>query len=427
MDFPEGWENITVEDLGEIVAGGTPDRTNPSYWGGSIPWVTPTEITELKGKYLRETAEHITEAGLTGSGAQLLPIGSVVVTTRATLGETAITTVPLATNQGFKNLVPNKQTDSLFAYYLLKTLRPEMLCLSSGTTFLEISKSDFARIRTRRPKIDEQRRIAAVLGTVDEIIGKIEAVIAKLRQVRAGLLHDLLTRGLDEKDELRDPVSQPEQFRDSLIGRIPKHWNLRMLKEIVQPNRRITYGIVQPGEFDPNGIPLIRGQDYINGWAAAEAFFKVRRSLHTLYHRSLTKCGDLLICIVGATTGSVAQVPGWLEEANITQTTARIACDPKQVNPRFGFHVLKSTFGQMQVRRYIKGSAQPGLNLRDVELFWVPLPPDLREQESIATVLDNHDSLIKLAQAQFEKLNQIKFGLMADLLASRVRVPEGII
>jgi len=427
MNSSEGWENIRVEDLGDIVAGGTPDRTNPSYWGGSIPWVTPTEITGLKGKYIRETAEHITKAGLAGSGAQLLPIGTVVVTTRATLGETAITSVPLATNQGFKNVVPNKETDSLFAFYLLKNLRPEMLRLSSGTTFLEISKSDFARINTRRPKIDEQRRIAAVLGTMDETIAKTEAVIAKLHQVRDGLLHDLLTRGLNENGQIRDPIAHPEQFKDSVIGRIPKHWDVQLLKEIVQPNRRITYGIVQPGEFDPNGVLLIRGQDYIDGWAPTEAFFKVRRPLHTLYQRSLTTHGDLLMCIVGATTGSVAQVPDWIEEANITQTTARIACDPKRVNGRFCFHMLKSGSGQAQVRRYLKGSAQPGLNLGDVELFLIPMPINIGEQDSIATILDNYDSAIESTQIELEKLHRLKPGVMCDLLSGRVRVPEGII
>lgn len=216
------WEEVRAEDLGEIVSGGTPSRANPSYWGGFIPWVTPSEITELKDKYLYDTRERITEEGLAGSAAKLLPASSVVVTSRATLGEAAIAGVPLTTNQGFKSIIPNVETDPVFAYYLLRSLKPEMVRLASGTTFLEISKSDFAHICVKRPKRDEQSRIAVVLDAMDEAIAKTEVVIAKLKQVRAGLLHDLLTRGLDEHGQLRDPIAHPEQFQDSPLGKIPR-------------------------------------------------------------------------------------------------------------------------------------------------------------------------------------------------------------
>ena len=104
------------------------------------------------------------------------------------------------------------------------------------------------------PELGEQKDIGVILRLMDEAIAKTEAVIAKLRQVRAGLLHDLLTRGLDPRGELRDPIAHPEQFQDSPLGRIPKEWAVQQLHELVLPNRRITYGIVQPGDFDPNGF-----------------------------------------------------------------------------------------------------------------------------------------------------------------------------
>lgn len=223
MSFtPTDWDHVAIADFGEIVGGGTPSRAMPSFWNGTIPWVTPSEITVLRGKYVRDTQEKITPDGLAGSAARLLPVGSVIVTTRASLAMAAIAAVPLTTNQGFKSIIPNENTDPLFAYYRIRTLKPEMVRLASGTTFLEISKADFSRIRTRRPKPDEQSRIAAVLDAVDEAIAKTEAVIAKLRQVRAGLLHDLLTRGLDKNGHLRDPIAHSEKFQDSPLGQIPK-------------------------------------------------------------------------------------------------------------------------------------------------------------------------------------------------------------
>src|SRR5438093_12421480 len=111
-DMAADWDDVAIENLGEIVGGGTPSRANPSFWNGLIPWVTPSEITALRGKYLWNTQEKITSDGLVGSAAKLLPVDSVIVSTRATLGETAIAAVPLATNQGFKSIIPNEHTDS---------------------------------------------------------------------------------------------------------------------------------------------------------------------------------------------------------------------------------------------------------------------------------------------------------------------------
>jgi type I restriction enzyme S subunit len=242
-DVPHDRDDVALEDFGEIVAGGTPSRAVASFWNGDIPWVTPSEITALKGKYLRETRERITCEGLAGSAARLLPAGTLLVTSRATLGEVAIAGVPVATNQGFKSIVPNEATDSVFAYYRIGTLKREMERHASGTTFLEIPKGDFSRIRTLRPDRAEQTRIAAVLDTVDAAIAKTEALIAKLKQVRAGLLHDLLTRGLDENGQLRPPPAEaPDLYKDSLLGLIPREWGVKELKDFYEiPSRSGLY------------------------------------------------------------------------------------------------------------------------------------------------------------------------------------------
>jgi type I restriction enzyme S subunit len=125
--LPDDWDDVSIADFGEIVGGGTPSRSNLYFWNGTIPWVTPSEITSLRGKFVSFTKEYITKEGLAGSAARLLPPGSVLVTTRATLGETAISQVPLATNQGFKNIIPNDDTDAIYAHYRLRELRREML------------------------------------------------------------------------------------------------------------------------------------------------------------------------------------------------------------------------------------------------------------------------------------------------------------
>jgi type I restriction enzyme S subunit len=423
MNSSEGWENITVEDLGEIVAGGTPDRTNPSYWGGSMPWVTPTEITGLKGKYLRETAEYITEAGLAGSAARLLPIGTVVVTTRATLGETAIATVPLATNQGFKNVVPNKETDSLFAYYLLRTLRPEMIRLSSGTTFLEISKSDFARIKTRRPKIDDQRRIAAVLDTVDEAIAKTEAVIAKSRQVCTGMLHDLLTCGLDENGQIRNPITQPEQFKDSSVGPIPKSWRSRSLWELVPIAE---YGISSP-LYDSGKTPVLRMNNLSDGEASLT---DLRFTNAEIPEDLILRPNDVLFNRTNSMVhvGRTGIWRGQIERATFASYLVRLSPNPDLLTPEYLNLLLNLPETQIKMRRFATPAVQQvNINPTNLRKIVVAVPDDLQEQILVVDRISDVSENIRQRQIILTKLQSLKHGLMSDLLTGRVRVPEGII
>lgn len=205
----------------------------------------------------------------------------------------------------------------------------------------------------------------------------------------------------------------------TMFGKLPAGWGIRQLRDIVPDHRRVTYGIVQPGIHDPQGVLLIRGQDYIKGWAEPDEFFRVARPLHEIFKRSTTIAGDLLICIVGATTGATNIVPAWIHEANITQTTARIACDSRKADSYFVLFALASEIGQRQVRKYVKGSAQPGMNLADVECFHIPLPP-LPQQRKIARILTTLDNVITQTEALIAKYQAIKQGLMHDLFTRGV-------
>jgi len=194
------------------------------------------------------------------------------------------------------------------------------------------------------------------------------------------------------------------------IDKIPKDWNIQKIKHLVLHHRKVTYGIVQPGKFDKNGILLIRGRDYISGWGAKGDFFKVSKELHQQFIRAKVISGDILMCIVGATTGKVNQIPDGIKEANITQTTARISCNQTKMLPKFMQYSLDSSLGKIQVANYVKGSAQPGLNLKMVENFVVCMPK-LKEQKQIVDYLDiktkeidheisKNQKLIKLLQEQ---------------------------
>ena len=394
-------------------------RSANSRTNGSIPWVTPSEITALCGKYVRDTREKITPDGLAGSAAKLLPEGSVVVTTRATLGETAIAAVPLTTNQGFKSIMPNEDTDSLFAYNRIQTMKSEMVRLASGTTFLEISKADFSRIRTHRPKRTEQIRIAAVLDTMDEAIAKTEAVIAKLWQVRTGILHDFLTRGLDAHGQLRDPAARPEQFKDSPLGRIPSDWEVRACHSLC---REIVVGIVvKPAQYYVGeGVPVLRSANIREDRIKLDDLVFISQESNALLSKSMLHTDDLVTVRTGY-PGTTCVVPSPLDGSNCVDLI--ISQPGSEIVPRFLALWINSPFGKDQVLRLQGGLAQQHFNVGEMKRVLVAKPqPD--EQKEIVKRLDLLDSEIAIVTSEKEKLALLKSGLLADLLTGRVRVPE---
>ena len=189
-----GWKKAKIGELTDIVNGGTPSTAIAEYWNGGINWCTPSDITKKKTKYLSNTEKTITEKGLNESSASLLPIGTILLCSRATIGEMSIAASEIATNQGFKNLICKKEVDNEFLYYALFLLRNKMLELAIGTTFLEISKSALQSIEVIIPAdIIEQTAIAEALSDVDSLIFSLQKLIEKKKAIKQGAMQELLT------------------------------------------------------------------------------------------------------------------------------------------------------------------------------------------------------------------------------------------
>jgi type I restriction enzyme S subunit len=185
------------------------------------------------------------------------------------------------------------------------------------------------------------------------------------------------------------------------------------LRDVVDPKRPVTYGIVQPGPRYEGGVPIIRGQDYSSGEVDSSSLYYVHPSVASPYKRATVKGGDVLLSIVGY-VGLTAQVPESLTGANLTQTTARIAIQ-SNLESRYFLHYFRGNRFRQEICRYTKGSAQPGLNLGDVEVFKVDYPP-LPEQRRIAEILDTLDEVIRKTEQVIAKTQQMKQGLLHDLL-----------
>jgi type I restriction enzyme S subunit len=193
--FSEEWKVNQLEKLAEIYSGGTPSTLQSHYWEGDILWCTPTDITALNGyKYLTRTNRTITNLGLKNSSAEMIPANSIVMTSRATIGECAINQVPVTTNQGFKNFVPYENVDVEFLYYLLKLKKQQLISLSSGSTFLEVGKTQLSKFEVHLPATKtEQEEIAVILSSMDEEIFALEEKLVKVRLIKRGMMQELLT------------------------------------------------------------------------------------------------------------------------------------------------------------------------------------------------------------------------------------------
>ena len=168
------WKECTIADLGTVVGGATPStKDSANYDNGTIAWLTPKDLSGYQGRYISRGERNITEKGLKSCSTQLLPKYSVLFSSRAPIGYIAIANNEICTNQGFKSVIPNKGTDYLFLYYLLKYKKDMIESMGTGTTFKEVSGNTMRSIQVKVPSdISEQRRIASILGSIDD---KIEA------------------------------------------------------------------------------------------------------------------------------------------------------------------------------------------------------------------------------------------------------------
>lgn len=164
------WKVVKLGDVADIIGGGTPDTKNDSYWGGDVPWLTPKDLSGYGSRHISKGERNISYQGLTNSSAKMLPAGSVLLTSRAPIGYVAIAKNQLCTNQGFKSLVLKENADSEFFYYLLKNNVDYIQGMSSGSTFAEISGSQVKALEFKIPSLDVQKRIAGILGALDDRI-----------------------------------------------------------------------------------------------------------------------------------------------------------------------------------------------------------------------------------------------------------------
>jgi type I restriction enzyme, S subunit len=220
-----------LEDVAQVLGGGTPSRTEKKYFGGGIAWATPTDITKLGQLHIWKTKETVSEAGLRNSSAKLMQPGAVLLTSRATIGFTAVSAVPICTNQGFINFVCGPEMIPEYLAYWLSTQKAKMIQHAGGTTFKEIARGTLRKFEIPVPPLPEQRRIVDLLSRAEGIVR--------------------LRREAEKKAAELIPALFLEMFGDPATN--PKGWAVATLGEVVKEFR---YGTSQ--KSGPTGFPVLR-------------------------------------------------------------------------------------------------------------------------------------------------------------------------
>ncbi len=394
--IPSNWSLKILDELGKIFTGGTPSTTNNLYWNGSTNWFTPSEISK-SGKHVYESLRKISKDGVKKSSATLMPKGTIIVCTRATIGDLAITTEESTTNQGFKSIYPHDSVDTEFLYYLIDSQKANLIRKSSGSTFLELSTTNFRRFKVAVPSLPEQQKIASILSDWDRAIENTQFLINKLQLRKKGLTQQLLTG----KTRL---AGFNDEWKEVKLG-------------------DITDRITKKNEELDDTVVTISAQ---RGFIKQEDFFNKRVASSTLSGYYLIEKGDFAYnksYSNGYPMGAFKR----LDDFDKAVVTTLYICFSVKDNIDSDF-LMNYFEGGLMVKNLMKiaqegGRAHGLLNIGLNDFFNLKLTiPSKEEQAEIAKVVNTVDDEIKNYQDYLEQLQAQKKGLMQQLLTGKIRV-----
>lgn len=371
--LPNSWEWSTFGTVATITGGGTPSAKDDSNFSENdgTPWITPADLTGFKSAYIKRGRRNLSEKGYKSSSARLLPKNTVLFTSRAPIGYCAIASNEIATNQGFKSLTLTGGISPEFVREYLIWSKPYLESLASGTTFLELSGSKLSEASLPVPPVAEQERI----------VTKLDSLRAKSVRARTELarIDTLVTR---YKQAVLDQVF-----------RIPS--NSLPLSKAVNPDRGIPYGIVQTGKAAARGVPTIRCGDIKNYRVRKSELKLVDPEIADQYRRTVLKGGEVLIAIRG-TIGETCTVGSDLAGCNISREVAMIPL-LETIEPEFVMYFLRSSRAREFIGANTKGSAQRGINLRDLRNLPIPDVNLMRQRDIVRRINSAFEKIDRLA------------------------------
>jgi len=405
----EAWVETTLGAIATLGGGTTPPKSEPRFWeDGIVPWATPSDITSLPSSESRisSTEAAVSERALRECSLPLNPPGTILMTSRATIGYAAINDVPMATNQGFITFRCNEKSDPYFLYQWLTANRRNLIAAAGGSTFKELGRGTAKLLPILLPPRDEQRRIADILQSVDTVLSLNAGIEAHLWTLREIALSELFSAPEEEAGE------------PTILGRLPPGWRVTPAEdacEAVIDCKNRTPPIVEDGLAVVRTMNVRRGRFVRHNLARTDA-----ASFDEWTKRGRPKSGDILITRE-APIGEACAVP---PDEPMCLGQRMMLYRPRETDLLSGFllYALQSRAVQEHLLRLGGGSTVGHVRVGDIRRLPLPLP-DLDKQAEISEALADIDDAIDRASAATERLRGLKGTLASDLLSGRVRVP----
>ena len=377
--IPEEWEDALLDHFARRGSGHTPDKKHPEYWNGSIKWISLADSPALDRVFIDETFTQVTPDGIANSSAVLYPAGTVVLSRDAGVGKSAIMRTEMAVSQHFMAWRCGSALDNHFLYYWLQSAKPEFERIANGSTIKTIGLPYFQALKFPHPPLPEQRAIAEALSDVDGLLGGLDRLIAKKRDLKQAAMQQLLT------GQTRLPAFHGE-WEETTFGSVVRHHagNSSLIKGKL-PSSEAT------GRFPAYSAS---GQDV---WCD-----------HFEYE------GDaIVVSAVGSRCGKAFKASGrWCAIAN----THVVWPNSAKIDTRFlAYFIDDEDFWQKS------GTGQPFVLF--AKTFALPLRlPKLPEQTAIAAVLSEMDGELAVLEQRREKTRALKQAMMQELLTGRTRL-----
>ena len=393
--IPKDWKVVHLNKVATIVGGSTPSSFNKSYWNGNINWFTPTEVGE--SKYVYKSIRKITQLGYENCSAKILPVGTIILTTRAVIGDLSILKEKACTNQGFQSFITNRLINNEYLYYRLAVLKNILLLNASGSTFLEISLNKLRNIKIPLPPLSEQNAIATALSDADALISATEKLIAKKKAIKQGAMQELL--------------KPKEGWEEKSLG------NLGFIKsssvdKIIHPNETI--------------VNLLNYMDVYKNILIDKSKISAITSANSIQCNSMNLIkGDIVFTPTSETPNDIGRASLIIED--LTKTVFSYHLTRLRFYDDIIVNELKPyIFNSEQLRAYFTiratGSTRFVLKKADFEDAVISFPKSKSEQTRIATILSDMDAEISLLEQKLEKQKQIKQGMMQNLLTGKIRL-----
>lgn len=335
-------EKYKIKNLGTIISGGTPSTSNENYWDGNIIWITPKDLSKNKCKYIYTGERNISKDGLEHSSAKLLPKNAVLLSSRAPIGYLALAGCELTTNQGFKSIVCNESIIlSEYLYYLLSTKIDDLISISSGSTFLELSKSAFENLELNIHNINEQQHIVDTIGSIDDLIENNNTIIIKLENIILNLYRK-------KSIEWKKQVKIGDLFK-CILGGTPS----------TKKNEYWDGDIAWVNSGEVNKLRIVSPSRYITKDGLENSATKLLPKKTTV------------IAITGATLGQVSL----LEIDSCTNQSVIGILENNTLKHDFIYPMMINAIKKLVLNK--TGGAQQHINKNDVETFEIFVPSEI--------------------------------------------------